>query len=482
MEQTVTIEFGGAPLTGVADGATVRFAGVSYAHDPVGDRRFAAPDAHAGTRAAVADATRPGPASPQPASRLERVMGRFEAPTSEAGVLHVNVWTPDVDGDRPVLVWLHGGAWSTGSAAWSAYDARALCEALDAVVVTVNARLGVLGFAQFEGFDGADGLDGVDGLEGANLGLRDQAAALEWVHRNISAFGGDPARITVAGQSSGAEAALLLAATEQTRGLVAGVVALSPPTFPTFAAVADARRVSAEILDEAGVAPGDFDALRAVPADVLVVAAGAAAARLARPGQLVPDVRVTTGPLVPWAGIDGAVAALPASTRVLIGSTQHELRAFLQGREDLDALAADELDARIRADFGDEGERYLAAASATERRAAGSVRYADAATEAVHHAPTAHLADLVPGECHLYRVADVGGEFGACHCFDLPLLFGAEAYRAAPMLRGVDEAAFEAASLALRGAARGIVHGEAPAWPRHVAGAGAHVIGGTPTA
>ena len=165
----------------------VAFRGIPYAASPVGERRFAAPEQHPRWQD-PRDATRPGPSVPQGPSRLEAVMGRRVPDWDEDGCLTLNVWTPrlpgagSAPGALPVLVWFHGGGFTSGSGGWDWYDGRNLAAAGPIVVVTANYRLGPLGYLYLPDL----------GIE--NLGTQDQAAVLAWVQRNISAFGGDPGK------------------------------------------------------------------------------------------------------------------------------------------------------------------------------------------------------------------------------------------------------------------------------------------------
>lgn len=140
-------------------------------------------------------------ACPQNPFRLGFLMGKQEVCEFSEDCQFLNIWTPSREGNYPVLIWIHGGAYIGGSGEESAYDAGSLSDEGDIVVVTISYRLGVFGYLyNHEG-------------PTQNLGLKDQMMALRWVHENISHFGGDPQRVTLAGQSAGGHSVAALIAT-----------------------------------------------------------------------------------------------------------------------------------------------------------------------------------------------------------------------------------------------------------------------------
>jgi para-nitrobenzyl esterase len=171
-------------------------------------------------------------------------------PTSE-DCLNLNVFSPSLDGDpQPVMVWLHGGGFAIGHAGASLYHGGRLAAAAGVVVVTVNYRLGSLGWLAHPD------------LGGGNWGLLDQIAALRWVRENIAAFGGDPDRVTVAGQSAGALCAIDLLAAPAARGLLHRAILQSPPLGDLIQSAEVARRWADAL--------GDPAELRSLPAERIV--------------------------------------------------------------------------------------------------------------------------------------------------------------------------------------------------------------------
>lgn len=232
---------------------------IPYAEPPFGENRFRAPRPRA-PWPGVRDCTDFGPVAPQSAE----LPGAPSWAPGDEDVLSVNVWTPArAAGPLPVLVWIHGGAYTFGSGAQPDFDGTALARA-GLVVVTLNYRLG------FEGF-GHVPADSTDACP-PNRGLLDQIAALEWVRDNIAAFGGAPDNVTVAGQSAGATSVVCLMAMEGARGLFRRAIAHSA-VGPCFAPEL-AERVTARVAAEAG-APATGAALAATSPRALVRATDA---------------------------------------------------------------------------------------------------------------------------------------------------------------------------------------------------------------
>ena len=243
------VEIAAGRLRGRRAGEVVAFGAVPYATAP----RFAPPGPQpdwAGVREAVG----PGPAAPQP-RRAAAMFTHGELPATDEQCLNLNVFTPGLDDRRPVFVWLHGGGFAIGHAGAGLYSGERLAAAADAVVVTVNYRLGSLGWL------GHPDLAAEAGAPAANWGLLDQIAALEWVRDNIAAFGGDADEVTLAGQSAGALSAMDLLVAPAAAGLFRRVALQSPP----FGDVAQAPEVAvrwAQALSAAAGGQGAFDPAR----------------------------------------------------------------------------------------------------------------------------------------------------------------------------------------------------------------------------
>src|SRR5262249_8589906 len=252
---------GSGDLTGAWDGDLAVFRGIPFAAPPVDEHRFAAPLPHPGwTGARVAVEFRP--ASPQPPSRLEPVMGRADFEQDE-DCLTLNIWAPPAgDGPYPVLLWIHGGGFVTGSGSLPFYRGAQLARNGRLVVVTINYRLGALGYLYVPELAG--GRPGA-----ANRGLLDQIAALRWVHDNIAAFGGDPEAITLAGQSAGGAAIAAMMADARARRLFKRAILQSPVLGPPTSAD-EATAICDHLLQALGIGRARISELATVPMDRLL--------------------------------------------------------------------------------------------------------------------------------------------------------------------------------------------------------------------
>ncbi len=195
------------------------FKGLPYALPPVGEARWK-PPVEMPAWSGVRDARRFGAPCVQPPPRSAGIYSWKLGPTSE-DCLFLNVWTPKQAKDAPVMVWIHGGALTTGSSSEPMYDGAKLA-AQGVVVVSINYRLGILGYLAHPELS-AESSDAVSG----NYGLLDQIEALRWVKRNISAFGGNPDNVTIMGESAGALSVMYLMASPPARGLFSKAIAQS---------------------------------------------------------------------------------------------------------------------------------------------------------------------------------------------------------------------------------------------------------------
>ena len=426
-------------LAGAVRDGVVTFAGVPYAAPPTGARRFA-PPAPAAPWQGVRDARMHGPIAPQPAGRLRAAMGDIERPQSE-DCLTLTISTPAAQGARPVLVWLHGGAYMSGAGSLDWYDGAALARDGDMVVVGVNYRLGALGFLQHPA------------IGGGNRALDDMQAALAWVHDHIAAFGGDPACITVLGQSAGAHAIMCLL-TSEARGLFHRAILLSAPASLRPLRSEEAAGYAEQLLARLAIPLASAaEGLRSVPVDRLLeaqVAVSRAAARfadIAPPFVPVFDALADVGAFIAAAARGAAAAGID----LLLGTTREEMGAFFAPDPAMAAPDPAAVAARFAA-LGGDIEVYRA------RRPGGGLRdlLGDLVTDCSFLFPSLALADAVTALgrrvwAYQFNWSAPGNRFGACHCIDLPFVFGTP-WPDAAMLEGGDAAEIAALSKTIRGA------------------------------
>ena len=251
------------PVRGIDDGTTMSWKGVRYAAPPVGDLRFRAPQPPQ-RWTEVADAGSYGCVCPQPP--VPNFPLDLGAPEDE-DCLFLNVWAPSgtLPGDaKPVMVWLHGGAYVMGASSQPLYDGCRLASRGDVVVVSMNYRVGVFGFLDLSELAGGGRFD-------SNVGLRDVLAALRWVRDNIAAFGGDPSRVTVFGESAGAGIVTTLLAIPAAEGLFSTAIAQSSPATSVYDR-SRAQRVTHQVLDFLGIPAAQGDRLAQVDLPALLSA------------------------------------------------------------------------------------------------------------------------------------------------------------------------------------------------------------------
>lgn len=332
-------------------GGSRHWLGIRYAQAPVGARRWraplAAPDADDEVEARAFGAACPQPPSPLP-------LGEGIAQSEDC--LFLNVWTPDADtpASRPVMVWLHGGAYVFGAASQRTYDGARLSVAGDVVVVTLNYRLGVLGFLDLDAAFPDAGFD-------ANLALRDVLLALAWVRRNIAAFGGDPDRVTVFGESAGGGLVTTLMATPSASGLFHRAIAQSSPASSVYGRER-AKRVAERFVDLLGLdaaTPGVGDELRAVDAATLAETGQRLFADVPTedPGTLA-FAPVVDGDLVPEAPVTVLREGRGLPVPLMIGTNKDEASLFFYMKSPLIPITGERIE-RMFADMAEENPEVV---------------------------------------------------------------------------------------------------------------------------
>ncbi|MGN6793590.1 MAG: carboxylesterase/lipase family protein [Streptosporangiaceae bacterium] len=421
-------------LRGQVRDGVASFLGIPYAASPTGSLRFQAPappKPWTGIREALAyGATPPKPDYPPPFDTL------FAEPNIAGDDwLNLNVWTPDPQGSSlPVMVWIHGGAFANGNSAIPLYDGSAF--ARDGVVlVSINYRLGVDGFALLPGTT-------------ANRGLLDQIAALEWVRDNISAFGGDPGNVTIFGESAGGMSVATLLAMPRAAGLFSRAIAQSGAT-QAAAAPADAALITAELGRALGAEP-TAEALARVDLDVLNAAQASVRDALAAspdPAKFGSSIVASTMAFIPVVDGDslpehplaGIAAGGGSAVPLLIGTNTDEFRTFLVPSGMVDMVTEEVLAAMAGAVGAD---KDVVNTYRTNRPEASSGDLLAALlTDRYFLLPALAVAEARaagPADTFCYEFAWRHPQVGAGHGLDVPFVFDNLSAEGAELVAGRD--------------------------------------------
>jgi para-nitrobenzyl esterase len=411
------------PVRGVlcphGDAVVARFAGIPYAAPPTGERRWQPPVARE-PWTEPREASGFGPAAPQPSSGpLAALVPDMEPTVTAEDCLTLNVWTPACDtARRPVLVWFHGGAFSIGASSLDTYDGTILAADHDVVVVSANYRLGALGWLALD-------LPGTT----PNVGLLDQAAALGWVQDNIAAFGGDPTRVTIFGESAGGGSVLSLLGAPAARGRFHRAIVQSGATDLVLSAER-ATQVRDVLAAELGIDPADLGAWRAVPVAALLEAQSSAMARLLPTVGMMPWHPVADGDVLPGTWQQLVSGGQAADVPLVIGTTRDEMALFAAFDPTAASLDADALLRRLAALGVADPTAHLAAYEAAEPGVAPAARWSAVSTDRAMWRPAvryaeAHAARQPATWMYRFDWPAASPALGACHAVDIPFPFGA---------------------------------------------------------
>jgi carboxylesterase type B len=465
-------------VRGAVENGVVVFRGIPYALPPVGSRRFRPPVRVPGWDG-VREATRFGQLVLQPQD--DPLVASGYPPGAQFGddCLSLNVWTPATDPlvRLPVMVWVHGGGFRLGTGSEPMYDGATF--ARDGVVcVTLNYRLGAAGF-----------LNVGDRAGTGCFGLLDQVAALEWVQENIAAFGGDPTRVTLAGQSAGGFSIGQLLAAPAAHGLFARAIVQSGGAHMHMHERGSAA-LGAAVLRRLGVAVGDDDAIAAIGSHDLLAAQIATESEyilLAREaGAPLDPVPMALLPFVPTYGADfqpeAATAAIAKGAargvELLIGTNADEIAMFWPTPEAKEyALPGVQRAVDVAfADAGVSGAQILEAYRARRGGADLASAVVPCQTDLCFRIPSIRLAEAAAAHSrvHMYRFTWAPGALGSTHIMEMPFVFDsfAKVNAASAAGLGMTEAPHSLVD-AIHGAwcsfiDRGVPrHASLPPWPRY---------------
>lgn len=409
------------PVEGRIKEDALLFAGIPYAAPPVGPLRFRPPQPHVGWTE-TRSAQRFGNAAPQPAGS-----GMTASPPRRMGedCLLLNVTTPATgDGKRAVFVWIHGGGFRTGQGAIPWYNGTSFAKHGDIVTVSINYRLGALGFANLSDLGDDLATSGV-------VGILDQIAALEWVRDNIAAFGGDPNRVTIGGESAGAMSVGALLGCPRAAGLFRSAIAQSGAAHHILDREA-ALAISGLLRDKLGA--HDLEALQALPMEDILAAQVAIEAELAGSSKLgATDISGAGGmPFQP--SIDGQVFPEPPleavrngasrDVAVLIGTNAHESTLWHQGETDERRLE------KIVARYLPDAAQALDAYRLDHPSASPFDLLIALTTDYMFRIPAVRLAEAHAANggavwkyFFSWKSRAFGGRMGATHALEIPFVF-----------------------------------------------------------
>jgi para-nitrobenzyl esterase len=353
-EISTVVQTASGLLRGTTDGGVNVWRGIAYAEQPVEGRRFLAP-APLEPWTGVRDAVEHGPLPPQGRSFVGG--GRDDPKIRDEACLTVTVWSPDVTGALPVMVWIPGGAFVYGAGQLQLYNGSRLAANGNVVVVNVTYRLGVFG-----GFELGDLGPGFDD----NLCLRDQLAALAWVRDNIAAFGGAPDQVTVFGESAGATSVLALLACPAADGLFGRAIAQSP-ALPLIADRETRARQARRFVEQLGVGVGE---LKQLPQRALRRAAGVLQAESAAQTPVLAFGLTHGVELLPHHPIEAARVGAVSGVPLIIGTNSHEASMFAWVKPPMLPTTRETVDAYFDRTAPDAKERVLASYPDHPRRRA----------------------------------------------------------------------------------------------------------------
>jgi para-nitrobenzyl esterase len=419
MDKTAIIETKSGKIQGYKENGLEIFKGIPYAEPPIGDLRFR-PPVEKKAWEDVLDATKYGPCAFQAYSQLEEWFGKLQ-PESE-DCLNLNIWTPATDNNkRPVMFWIHGGAFTIGGGIDPLYDGSALAKRGDVVVVTINYRLGMFGYLYIPG-------------ETVNVGQFDQILALKWVHDNIDLFGGDPNNVTIFGESAGGYAVVTLSAMPAAKGFFHRVIAQSAPFIdPTVNGI-----TTKKLMRKFGLKRDDIDGLRKLPPEKIIE--GQNKYFEENPREILalrPLIDGDTIPVHPLKAFqDGDLKHLD----FMIGTTLDEFKLFSALDPNTFNVSNDHMEKLLigyLSLLGIDNKRSKKILDTYKKAREGKYStepkeiMSALITDAMFRIPTTRLLEAQrPHQPNTYNYMftwqspALGGVLGACHALELPFVFG----------------------------------------------------------
>lgn len=461
MGATTTVETKYGKIQGTQKDEVLVWKGIPFARPPLGSLRFRAPqlpEAWTGVR----EATQFGAISPQAS---DGSFGTLPGPMSE-DCLTLNIWSPGTDNARrPVMVWIHGGSFVTGSGSTPWYNGTSFATQGDVVVVTINYRLGALGFLYLAEYAGEEY------VTSGNNGLLDQIAALTWVRENITAFGGDPDNVTIFGESAGAMSIGALLAMPAAHGLFKRAILQSGAAHRVNSSQTAANGTQG-FLHALELGPHDMQRLLTTPVDDILKAQ----ATLPSSVQWRAFSPVVDGVSLLKRSIDAIADGSAAGVDVLVGTNLDEMKLFTvfdPNQQHVD-------DKLLTTLFGDRANEILTTYEAQRHEAPLSTAWEAFLTDRTFRIPAIRVAEQQAkhgASVWMYRfdwpTPVYGGVLGACHALEIPFVFNTLQHRTAAILTGGTDAPQSIAD-AMHKTWIAFAHGKdltqvqgLPAWPRY---------------
>ena len=343
--------------------------------------------------------------------------------------LNLNIWSKDIHAvnGKPVMVWLHGGGFSSGSSVeFPGYDGENLSKKGDVVVVSINHRLNTLGFLDLSAY-------GDKYKYSANAGIMDIVCALVWIRDNIAHFGGDPDNVTIFGQSGGGAKVTCLLNTPSAKGLFQKAIVQSGSYVRHFIEPGVSRRVASELLEQLGLLPGQVDSLETLPYERLAAAARKAldvVAQTLKPEEIynfgLEWEPVHDGGFLPYQPGEPAAIKLSENVPLLVGSCKNEYMPFIHGSR---GISMDSALAKLQRKYGDKTAAYMAAVKKAYPQTVQPSDYIDVdllfRPLVIKQADQKASAGAAPVYVYLFAWQSpvLDGAYKAFHCMDIPFVF-----------------------------------------------------------